>query len=47
MKKIFTIILVGVVLIGFSKLLEKNYEKAVHSCVKAGNNVKYCEYHAG
>ena len=46
MKKIFTLILIGVVFVGCSKLLKINYEKAVDSCVKAGNDISYCEYHA-
>lgn len=46
MKKIFTLILIGVVLVGCFKLLERNYEKAIDSCIKAGNDVSYCEYHA-
>lgn len=47
MKKIFTIILIGMVLIISYILLNKSYVKAVNSCIEAGNNVKYCEYHAG
>lgn len=47
MKKGLMIILVGAVLVGSYIFLNKNYEEAVNSCIQAGNDVNYCEYHAG
>lgn len=47
MKKILTVILTIGVLFGCYVLLDKNYEKAVESCMNAGNSQSYCEYHAG
>lgn len=47
MKKGLTIILLGVVLVVSYILLNSNYEKAIDSCVQAGNDVNFCEYHAG
>jgi hypothetical protein len=47
MKKMLIVILTIGVLFGCYKLLNKNYEKAIESCVNAGNSQTYCEYHAG
>ena len=46
-KRDLAIILLGVALVGSYILLNKNYEEAVKSCVANGNDVSYCEYHAG
>ena len=47
MKRMLIVILTIGVLFGCYKLLNKNYEEAVKSCVANGNDVSYCEYHAG
>lgn len=45
-RKDFTIILVGVVLVGCYVLLNRNYMKGVNACIDKGNDISYCEYHA-
>ena len=45
-KRDLKIILVGLVLVGFYILLNRNYMEGVNACVEKGNNVSYCEYHA-
>lgn len=47
MKKIFTLILIGVVLVGSYILLNRNYMEGVNACIDKGNDINYCEYHAG
>lgn len=42
----FTIILVGVVLVGCYVSLNRNYMEGVNACIDKGNNVNFCEYHA-
>lgn len=47
MKKILIVILTIGVIIGCYVLLDKNYKKAIESCMNAGNSHSYCEYHIG
>ena len=47
MKKIFTLILIGVALVGSYILLNRNYMEGVNACIDKGNDINYCEYHAG
>lgn len=34
------------IILGMFMLLNRNYTKGVEACVKKGNDVSYCEYHA-
>lgn len=45
-KRDFTIILLGVVLVGAYILLNRTYMEGVNACIAKGNDVSYCEYHA-
>ena len=45
-KRDFTIILFGVLLVGCYVLLNRNYMEGVNACIEKGYNVNYCEYHA-
>lgn len=45
-KRDFTIILLGVALVGSYILLNRNYMEGVNACVEKGHDVTFCEYHA-
>lgn len=45
-KRDFTIILFGVLLVGCYVLLNENYMRGVNACVEKGHDVTFCEYHA-
>ncbi len=45
-KRDFTIILVGVILVGCYMILNRTYMEGVNACIEKGNDVSYCEYHA-
>lgn len=47
MKKILYAILTVGVMVGCFKLLDKEYDNSVNSCIQQGHDVSYCEYHAG
>lgn len=45
-KRDFTIILAGLVLVGCYIGLNRTYVEGVNACIEKGNDVSYCEYHA-
>lgn len=38
---------IGFILVGALVLINKEDERAIDSCIKAGHGRKYCEYHLG
>ena len=41
------LIVIGFILAGALVLINKEDERAIDSCIKAGHGHKYCEYHLG
>lgn len=45
--KTFNIIIAILVIVAAIVFLNKENERAINSCMAAGNTKTYCEYHAG
>ena len=41
------LVIIGFILAGALVLINKEDERAIDSCIKAGHGRKYCEYHLG
>lgn len=45
MKKMITVGVIILIIVGMINLLDKQYKNAINDCVNAGHSQSYCEYH--
>jgi hypothetical protein len=45
MKKIITVGVAILIIVGLINILDKQYKNAINDCINAGHNKSYCEYY--